>query len=165
MGQLALIRRDLLLNGLLASAALPSRPRVAALRALGMRIGEGVFISPWCFFGGTDVEIGDGSYLQYRCFIDNAGSVRIGTRCSIGVGAMLVTGTHDIGPAHQRRGTDRNAPVVVGDGCWLGNRVTVVPGVTIGRGCVIGAGAVVAGDCAPDGVYAGVPARRVRDLA
>jgi maltose O-acetyltransferase len=40
----------------------------------------------------------------------------------------------------------------------------VLPGVTVGDGCVIAAGAVVNADCQPDGLYAGVPARRVRDL-
>ena len=37
-------------------------------------------------------------------------------------------------------------------------------GVTVGDGCVLAAGAVVTGDCEPDGLYAGVPARRVKDL-
>jgi maltose O-acetyltransferase len=40
----------------------------------------------------------------------------------------------------------------------------LLPGVTVGDGCVIAAGSVVTGDCEPHGVYAGVPAKRVRDL-
>jgi maltose O-acetyltransferase len=40
----------------------------------------------------------------------------------------------------------------------------VLDGVTIGAGCVIAAGAVVTRDCEPDGLYAGVPAVRKRDL-
>jgi maltose O-acetyltransferase len=39
-----------------------------------------------------------------------------------------------------------------------------MPGVTIGDGCTIASGAVVTRDCEPDGMYAGVPARRVKDL-
>jgi hypothetical protein len=39
-----------------------------------------------------------------------------------------------------------------------------LPGVVIGPGCVIAAGAVVVSDCKPNGLYAGVPARRLRDL-
>ncbi len=117
----------------------------------------------WRFFGGTDLEIGDHCYLQYRCFLDNTGPVRIGAKCSIGVHAMLLTGTHDIGLSEQRRGADRNA---AGDrrGLLAGQPRTVAPGATIGRGCVVAAGAVVTGDCEPAGLYAGTPARRVRDL-
>lgn len=55
-------------------------------------------------------------------------------------------------------------PITVGDGCWIGARAVILPGVTIGDGCVIAAGAVVSKDCAPNGMYAGVPARRIREL-
>lgn len=164
MSEFATIRRDLLLNGVLAWPALSNRPRVAGLRALGMRIGTGVYVAPGCWFGGTDVVIGSGTYLQYRCFVDNAGPVRIGRLCSIGMETMLLTGTHEIGDAQRRRGLDRHAPVTIGDGCWFGARVTVTPGVTVGQGCVVGSGAVVVKDCEPDGLYVGSPARRVRDL-
>jgi len=54
--------------------------------------------------------------------------------------------------------------IVVGDGTWIGANVVILPGVTIGAGCVTGAGSVPAGDYRPDGLYVGVPARRVRDL-
>ena len=40
-----------------------------------------------------------------------------------------------------------------------------MPGVTVGSGCIIAAGAVLTADCSPDGIYAGVPAKRIKDLA
>lgn len=43
-------------------------------------------------------------------------------------------------------------------------RAMLLPGVTVGKGCVVAAGAVVAADCAPNGLYGGVPARRIKDL-
>lgn len=46
-----------------------------------------------------------------------------------------------------------------GADCWLGARVTVLPGVTIGDGSVVAAGAVVTNDVAPGSIVAGVPAR------
>ncbi|MCR4913326.1 MAG: acyltransferase [Lactobacillus sp.] len=55
-------------------------------------------------------------------------------------------------------------PVKIDDGCWIGANVTILPGVHIGKGCVIGAGAVVNKDCEPNGVYVGVPAKRIKDL-
>lgn len=54
--------------------------------------------------------------------------------------------------------------VVVEDGCWLGGNVTVLPGVTIKKGCIVGAGAVVTKDTEPDGLYAGIPAKRIKEL-
>jgi len=48
---------------------------------------------------------------------------------------------------------------VIGDGAWIGARVIILPGVTVGAGAVIAAGSVVTSDCAPDSLYAGVPAQ------
>lgn len=55
-------------------------------------------------------------------------------------------------------------PTLIKDGCWVGANVTIIPGVTIGEGCIIAAGAVVTKNCEPDGLYAGVPAKRIKDL-
>lgn len=55
-------------------------------------------------------------------------------------------------------------PIVIGDDCWLGANVTVLPGVTIGRGCTIGAGAVVSSDIPEYSVAVGVPAKVVKKV-
>ena len=55
-------------------------------------------------------------------------------------------------------------PVKIDDGCQIGANVTILPGVHIGKEYVIGAGAVVNKDCEPNGVYVGVPAKRIKDL-
>jgi acetyltransferase-like isoleucine patch superfamily enzyme len=54
--------------------------------------------------------------------------------------------------------------VRIGNGCWIGAGVTILPGVTIGEGCVIGAGSVVTRSTEANGLYVGMPARRVREL-
>ena len=60
----------------------------------------------------------------------------------------------------ERRGHRvRGKPITIGDDCWLGANVTVLPGVTIGNRCIIGAGLVVTKDVPDDSIYAGNPAR------
>ena len=54
------------------------------------------------------------------------------------------------------------APVVVGNDAWIGSRVTLLPGVTVGDGAVVAAGAVVHRDVDPYTVVGGVPARTLR---
>ena len=49
----------------------------------------------------------------------------------------------------------------VGDRCFLGVNTTLRDGVAVAPGCVVGAGAVVARTTEPDGLYVGVPAKRV----
>ena len=53
----------------------------------------------------------------------------------------------------------------IGVNCWIGAKVTILDGVSIGEGCVIAAGAVVKEDIPPHSLVAGVPARLIRRLA
>jgi maltose O-acetyltransferase len=80
------------------------------------------------------------------------------------MGVMILTSEHALGPHERRGGEVVGTPVRVGDGCWIGARAVLLPGATVGDGCVIAAGADVRGDCEPDTLYAGVPARPVRRL-
>ena len=52
--------------------------------------------------------------------------------------------------------------VVIGNDVWIGNNVSIIEGVTIGDGAVIAAGAVVTKDVEAYGIYAGVPAKKIR---
>ena len=55
----------------------------------------------------------------------------------------------------------RNEKISVGSGAWLGNGALIM--ADIGEGCVVGAGSVVTKNCDPFWVYAGNPARPVKD--
>ena len=80
------------------------------------------------------------------------------------MGTTLITSDHELGGELQRMGRFRTAPIMIGEGVWIGARTLVLPGVTIGDGCVVAAGAVVTADLDPHALYAGVPARLVRRL-
>lgn len=56
-------------------------------------------------------------------------------------------------------------PVFIEDDVWIGEKATVLPGVTIGRGSVVAAGAVVTRDVPPYSVVGGVPARLIKRRA
>lgn len=90
--------------------------------------------------------------------------ITIGARCDIAPEVCFITGTHESGNALRRAGADAARPIRIGDGCWLGTRVTVLAGVSIGDGAIVAAGAVVAGDVEPNTLVGGVPARLIRRL-
>ncbi|MEI2777259.1 MAG: DapH/DapD/GlmU-related protein [Tetrasphaera sp.] len=156
--------RDVAINTVIGATAFPRGLRWRALRALGCRT-ERSTINGRLFLGGTDIVVGADSFINYDVFIDNAAPVTIGQRVAIGPRVTIVTGSHLIGGPERRRGDSVSAPVVIGDGAWLGAASTILPGVTVGAGAIVAAGAVVTDDVAPDTLVAGVPARLVRSLA
>lgn len=58
----------------------------------------------------------------------------------------------------------KSGDIIVEDEVWLGANVTILPGVRIGRCSVVGAGSIVTKDVLPYSVYAGTPAKKIRDL-
>lgn len=55
-------------------------------------------------------------------------------------------------------------PIRVGNNVYLGTNALILPSVTIGDNVIVAAGAVVTRDLASNGVYGGVPARKIKDF-
>lgn len=113
---------------------------------------------------GAQLEIGAGAFINYGCSIAANQLVRIGPRCSIGTYAIIMDNDfHHIEP-ERRDERPESAPIVLEENVWLGARVTVLRGVTIGAGSVVAAGSVVVKDIPPRSLAAGVPARVIRSI-
>jgi maltose O-acetyltransferase len=154
---------DLTLNKLAGSYLIPQTLRWRVYRAFGVRVSSSS-IRPKCWFGGTDVTIGQGCWINYGVWFDNSAPIVLGERVNVGHQVLFATSSHELGTQHRRSGPPAAAAIVIGDGTWIGARATIMSGVRIGKGCMIGAGALVAQDCQANGMYVGVPARRVREL-
>ncbi|MDZ4716935.1 MAG: DapH/DapD/GlmU-related protein [Roseiflexaceae bacterium] len=162
-----------LLLAQLLTAPLPlfvgSRLRTRIIRLIGFQIGRGVlFAGMPRIFGvgnlGKRLIIGQGCFFNVGVTLDLGAPITIGNNVSIGPDAMILTTTHDFGPADHRCGTFRLAPVSIGNGVWIGARAVLLPGIVIGNGAVIAAGALVNRDVAAHQVVAGVPARAIKSL-
>jgi acetyltransferase-like isoleucine patch superfamily enzyme len=122
-------------------------------------LGDGCFVGPFVEIQ-RGVVIGAGTKVQSHAFICEL--VTIGEQCFIGHGVMFINDTFSSGgPARGRRELWRATRV--GNRVSIGSNATILP-VTICSGTVIGAGAVVTKDVLQAGVYAGNPARRIREL-
>lgn len=84
----------------------------------------------------------------------------------IGPDVSIYTPIHPISPEERKglAGEQWAAPVVIEEDCWIGGRVVILPGVTIGRGSTVGAGSVVVKDVPERSVAVGNPARVVRTI-
>lgn len=110
------------------------------------------------------LEIGERTYINYGCSISASKHIKIGANCSIGTYCMLMDNDfHHIDP-ERRNERPESKPIILEDNVWLGGRVIVLRGVTIGKDSVIAAGSVVSKDI-PSGVIAGgVPAKVIRPI-
>ncbi|CAI0925785.1 Chloramphenicol acetyltransferase [Serratia quinivorans] len=59
--------------------------------------------------------------------------------------------------SYQPRGDTR-----LGDGCWIGMRAMLMPGVSIGEGAIVAAGSIVTKDVEPYTIVGGNPARPIK---
>ena len=123
---------------------------------------------------GVHTAIGDHFYANYGLTILDVCEVTIGDNCFFGPNVGIYT------PLHPLRYQERNnyydeeakryidkeygAPIKIGNNCWLGGSVIVLPGVTIGDGCVIGAGSVVTHDIPNDYLAYGNPCKAIRKI-
>ena len=92
----------------------------------------------------------------------NDSVILIGDNVKIGLNSTLITVTHEVGQKNQRDGACCAKAITIGDGCWIGANVTVLPGVHIAKGCIIGACSVVTKDTEANGLYVGNPARKIK---
>jgi len=115
------------------------------------------------FGGGQNIRIGD--YSDIGINADIWGEVSLGNYVMMGPQVMIITGNHkhdrtDI--PMMRQGYEPNRRVTVGDDVWIGARVIILAGVTIGQGAIIGAGSVLFNDVPAWAVVVGNPARVVQ---
>lgn len=152
---------------LVGSPAFPMTVRVALMRCRkGIKIGNNVSIGSRCIFSDDlKLTIGDNVFINDGCRFYGNVLVSIGAGCAIGYETMLCAMTHEIGNSANRARGLVAKPIVLETGVWTGARVTILPGVTISKGCIIAAGAIVVRSCEVNGLYGGVPARKLKELA
>ena len=148
-------------------AGLRLRPRLYRLG--GVRLGCGTVLSGRLRLTGIGpithrLTIGANCYLNENITFNLGGAVAIEDNVSVGMECLFITNTHELGSPDFRAGAVHAKPIKVGHGAWLGARITVLPGVTIGAGAVIAAGAVVTKDIPPNVLAGGIPAKVIREL-
>lgn len=125
----------------------------------GCSIGDDTFVGPFVEIQ-KDVFIGERCKVQSHAFICEL--VTIGNDCFIGHGVMFVNDLFSTGgPA--RGNKDLWKSTHIGNHVSLGSNATILP-VKICDHVVIGAGAVVTRNITEPGIYAGNPAKKIRNL-
>lgn len=131
-------------------------------------ICQGAQIRPSGFYGGNlgwGLQIGDNSSIGVNSYIGCSGKIVIGNYVMIGPHCTMIAENHNFSRTDipmQKQGVS-NKGIEIKDDVWIGANVTILDGVTIAAGCVLAAGSVVTKSTEPNGIYAGVPARRIKE--
>lgn len=135
--------------------------RAFLLRCFGAKLGRGVHIyakvkiwAPWNLRCDDYAGVGDGAELY------NPAPLHLGEFSVISQDSYICGATHDY--------NDPEFPLLayemrIGERAWICARACVAPGVQVGAGAVLGLASVATRDLEPWGVYAGVPAKKVRE--
>ncbi len=150
--------------------------KLTILKQLFGKIGTNVSVGlPFICDYGRNIYLGSNVSVNMNCTFVDCNKITIGDNVLISSNVQLYTATHPVELA-ERLTPDWNAetgqyfcrtyalPIKIGNGCWLGGGVIVLPGVTIGTGSVIGAGSVVTKDIPENSLAVGNPCGVIRKI-
>lgn len=150
--------------------------KAAILKQLFGGIGSNVSVGlPFICDYGRNIYVGNNVSINMNCTFIDCSKITIGDHVLIASNVQLYTATHPV-ELSERLTPDWNPetdqyfcrtyalPIQIGNGCWLGGGVIVLPGVTIGSGSVIGAGSVVTKDIPENSLAVGNPCHVIREI-
>lgn len=122
------------------------------------KYGEGLRVNNQCWFS-TNMTVGN--YCNFNGLrVNGGGKITIGDYFHSGIECMMITQNHNYeGKAIPYDNTYVRKEIKIGNCVWLGNRVTIMGGVTIGEGAIVAACAVVTKDVPPCAIVGGNPAK------
>jgi maltose O-acetyltransferase len=127
------------------------------------RCGENVFISPKAIiWSESEVEIGDNVCIHSFTHIFAGGGLKIGNGTMISSNCSIATVTHPINPLE--RNINIYKSIVIGENVWIGTGSIILPGICIGNNSIVGAGSIVTKDIPPMQVFAGNPAKFIKEV-
>jgi acetyltransferase-like isoleucine patch superfamily enzyme len=145
-------------------------PRVQVPWPHQLSLGRKCIVEPDVFFKydgfwkpGPSIQIGDRVFIGRNTEFNICNGIMIADDCLIASGCTFVDSDHGTDPDRPMNEQPmKGAPIVLEENVWIGAQCMVLKGVRLGKGAVIGAGSVVNKSVPAGEVWAGVPARRLK---
>lgn len=139
--------------------------RYILLKSVAKSCGEAVAVYSNVYLKNPQkLELGNNVTIQPMTYIEASGGVKIGSDTSIAHGVSIMSETHNTDGREElfKNQGMTYKPVVIGEDTWIGAKVTVMAGVTIGNKAIVGANSVVTKDVPDYAVVVGAPARIIK---
>ena len=108
---------------------------------------------------GYNLEVGDNVVVHRHVLLDDRGGITLGDGASISDFANVYSHSHDV-----VEGRDITTPLtIIGVGVRVTYHATVMSGVHLAEGSMLGSFAVATKDTEPHAIYAGIPAKKIKD--
>ena len=152
---------------------MPGRLVVDVLKWYGAEIGDNVKIMlPILFHNFEDqsrkpfqhLHIGANSFVGRDCFLDLMGEICLKDNVTMAMGVTLITHMNVGNSSVRAYFPTYVKDITIQSGAYIGARAMIIAPVEIGAGALIGAGSLVLKKVPAKSVFAGVPARKLRDL-
>lgn len=139
----------------------------AALSVFSLGFGtriEGMLMHTLSRLGVVSIGSGTSAHVGGNFFTQEDSYIILGDDCMLSTNVFVrASDSHSIYAADTRQRINRAAPVLIHRHVWISRAVSINKGVVIGEDTVVGQGSIVSGRLDPGSVYAGVPARKLRD--
>jgi acetyltransferase-like isoleucine patch superfamily enzyme len=111
----------------------------------------------------SGIVLETGVALNFNCYIDGSGGVRIRRRTIVGPNVVILSSGHQVhADTAARESAKEFDPVDIGEDVWIGANVVVLKDITVGNDAIVGAGSIVTHNVPARAVVAGNPARVLR---
>lgn len=120
------------------------------------------------YYGKTynpKIEIGSNVSIGNRFSALSAAPIIINDNCLIASDVLITSENHGMNPEQNlnyARTPLEARPVSIGKGCWIGEKVSIMPGVVLGDRCIVAANAVVTKSVPDYCMVAGMPAKIIK---
>lgn len=135
--------------------------KISLLKLFGSRIGIGVIIKP-----GVNIKypwklkIGNYCWIGEDVWIDNLAEVTLMDNVCVSQGAFLLCGNHNFKSTYFDL---QVKPIVLEEGCWIGAKSIVAPGIRVGSHAVLSINSVASKNLEPYKIYRGNPAQITKE--